>query len=286
MEQSAITRTIMVAAGRFAPGHLGELTQQVPFEMVDAVLADTHTVQRRIRNLPARVVVYLLLAGCLFAECGYRQVWHRLAAGLDGLDIPAVTEAALSQARRRLGPAPLRALFDLLRGPAATTESLRWRGLLLCAIDGTIMSVPDSPANLTVFTQATRWPVWRWQLPDGAAADRSGLRHPHDHRRSLRPRHHRRDRLRPTAGRQHAHRHADPGRPQLRRRSPAGRHRRDRRGPAGARPDRQDGPSPARAAPPPRRLLPFGVRRQDRPRHRRRDHDHYQRRRPDLPVTG
>ena len=60
----------MVAGGRFAPGHLGELTQQVPFEMIDAVLAETCRVQRRVRALPARVVVYLLLAGCLFAELG------------------------------------------------------------------------------------------------------------------------------------------------------------------------------------------------------------------------
>jgi hypothetical protein len=62
VEQSVITRTIMVAPGRFAPGHLGELTQQVPFEMVDAALAQTGRTQARIRDLPARVVVYLLLA--------------------------------------------------------------------------------------------------------------------------------------------------------------------------------------------------------------------------------
>ena len=31
---------IVVAGGVFAPGHLGELTRIVPFEMVDAVLAD------------------------------------------------------------------------------------------------------------------------------------------------------------------------------------------------------------------------------------------------------
>jgi RecA/RadA recombinase len=146
---------ITVAEGRFAPGHLGELTQQVPFEMVDAVLADTRTVQRRVRDLPARVVVYLLLAGCLFTELGYRQVWHRLVAGLDGLDVPDPSSAALTQARRRVGVAPLRALFDLLRGPAATSAGpVRWRGLLVCALDGTIMSVPDSPANLTVYTKS------------------------------------------------------------------------------------------------------------------------------------
>jgi hypothetical protein len=67
VDQSAISRAVTVAGGRFAPGHLGELTQQVPFEMVDAVLEQTCRVQRRVRALPARVGVYLLLAGCLFA---------------------------------------------------------------------------------------------------------------------------------------------------------------------------------------------------------------------------
>jgi Insertion element 4 transposase N-terminal/Transposase DDE domain len=154
LDQSVIARVVRVAPGRFAPGHLGELTQQVPFEMVDAVLAQTCRVQSRVRDLPARVVVYLLLAGCLFAELGYVQVWHRLTAGLDGLPTARPTAAALTQARRRLGAAPLRTLFDLLRGPAAVpggTAGVRWRGLLVCAIDGTIMTVADSTANLAVY---------------------------------------------------------------------------------------------------------------------------------------
>ena len=50
-----------VAAGVFAPGHLGELTRLVPFEMVDDVLVATGRTQSRVRLLPARVVVYLLL---------------------------------------------------------------------------------------------------------------------------------------------------------------------------------------------------------------------------------
>ena len=60
-----------------------------------------------------------------------------------------VTAAALWQARTRLGPAPLRALFDLLRGsPAAPrTSGSWWRGLLVCAIDGTTLDVPDTPAH-------------------------------------------------------------------------------------------------------------------------------------------
>ncbi|WP_434099762.1 transposase domain-containing protein [Streptomyces minutiscleroticus] len=44
-----------MAAGKFAPGHLGELTAVVPFELIDAVLEETRSVQRRLRDLPSRV---------------------------------------------------------------------------------------------------------------------------------------------------------------------------------------------------------------------------------------
>ncbi|MFG2005199.1 IS4 family transposase [Spirillospora sp. NPDC048911] len=133
----------------FAPGHLGELTQIVSFDMVDAVLAEVDGLKRRVRKLPARVVVYLLLAAALFSEVGYLGVWRKLTGALDGLPIPTLTASALWQARTRLGPAPLRVLFELLAGPAATTltRAVRWRGLLVCAIDGTSLDVPDSPSH-------------------------------------------------------------------------------------------------------------------------------------------
>jgi Insertion element 4 transposase N-terminal len=88
---TAVTRTVTVAAGRFAPGQLGELTAVVPFELVDAVLEETRSVQQRLRDLPSRVGVYFLLAMCLFPEVGYRLVWvkaHLVAAGADPLRIP------------------------------------------------------------------------------------------------------------------------------------------------------------------------------------------------------
>jgi Insertion element 4 transposase N-terminal/Transposase DDE domain len=127
---------------------LGELTQIVPFEMVDAVVAGCGAAQRRLRKLPARVVVYLLLAAALFEECGYPAVWSRLTAALGDLPAPVVTATALWHARARLGTRPLRALFDLLRGPASAirTAGARWAGMLVVAIDGTCLDVPDSPA--------------------------------------------------------------------------------------------------------------------------------------------
>jgi len=69
------TRTITVAAGVFAPGHLGELTRIVPFDLVDAVLAEHRAGQRRLRMLPSRVGVYFVLALGLFPRLGYASSW-------------------------------------------------------------------------------------------------------------------------------------------------------------------------------------------------------------------
>ncbi|WP_181449379.1 IS4 family transposase, partial [Nonomuraea aridisoli] len=154
MEQVATRRTAGVAAGVFAPGHLGELTRIIPFEMVDEVLAQTRARERRVRLVPARVTVYLLLAAALFTSLGYRQVFDRLCAGLAHLTPVRPSGSALRQARQRLGPAPMKALFDLISGPAVTAAAAGWwRGLRVVAIDGTLLPIPDCPANLTVFTR-------------------------------------------------------------------------------------------------------------------------------------
>ena len=112
-----ITRTITVAAGVFAPGHLGGLTAIVPFELADAVLEETRTCERRLRMLPSRVGLYFVLAMCLFPRAGYLGVWAELTAALDGLGLAVPSGRALRDLRRRLGPAPFRSLFEVLAGP-------------------------------------------------------------------------------------------------------------------------------------------------------------------------
>jgi Insertion element 4 transposase N-terminal len=179
---------------------LGKLRQHIPFEMVDEALAETRSAQRRIRDLPARAVVYLLLVGCLFKDLGYRQVWDGLVAGLDGLGVPAPTAGGLTQARRRLGVKPLRFRFDLLRGPAAALSTVVGevyrRGLLICAIDGTVMSVADSVANLIVFTKQPGGANGGASYPTPRLLAGGRLRHPHHCRRGLRTGQHGTDPLR------------------------------------------------------------------------------------------
>src|SRR5262249_19519528 len=112
-----ITRAVTAAAGVYAPGHVGELTQYLPFELVDDVLEQTRTVQRRLRVLPSRAGVYFLLALAMFPQLGYLRVWSKLTAGLAGVDVRSPSEKALRDLRRRLGPAPLKALFEVVAGP-------------------------------------------------------------------------------------------------------------------------------------------------------------------------
>ena len=145
-----VTRSITAAAGVYAPGHLGELTQYLPFELVDEVLSDTKTVQRRLRDLPSRVGVYFVLALMLFSGLGYARVWRKLTAGLVGLELPSPSEKALRDLRRRLGPAPFKALFEVVAGPLGQphTPGVCYRGMRTVAFDGcNSLKVPDTDRN-------------------------------------------------------------------------------------------------------------------------------------------
>jgi hypothetical protein len=155
MSESAtvsFARPITAAAGVYAPGHIGELTQYLPFELVDDVLSETKTVQRRLRDLPSRVGVYFVLALVLFPRLGYARVWQKLTAGLIGLDLPSPSEKALRDLRRRLGPAPFKALFEIVAGPLGQphTPGVCYRGMRTVAFDGcNSLRVPDTDRNRT-----------------------------------------------------------------------------------------------------------------------------------------
>ena len=62
---------------------IGVLTATFPPELVDRVVDQTGRRERRQRLLPARVVVYFVLAMCVFSQVGYKEVarllTHRLA---------------------------------------------------------------------------------------------------------------------------------------------------------------------------------------------------------------
>ncbi|WSA79394.1 IS4 family transposase [Streptomyces sp. NBC_01799] len=156
---TTVTRSLTVAGGRFAPGHLGELTQVLPFELVDAVLEETRSVQRRLRDLPSRVGVYFVLAMCLFPEVGYRLVWQKLITGLIDLDVARPSTKALRDLRRRVGATPLQRLFEVLAGTLAqpSTRGVRFGPFRTVSFDGcSSIKIPDSSRNTDRFGPQSR----------------------------------------------------------------------------------------------------------------------------------
>jgi hypothetical protein len=65
-----------------------------------------------MRALPSRVGIYFVLAMTLFPEIGYLRIWGKMTAALEDLNLPRPSEKALRDLPRRLGPAPVKALFE------------------------------------------------------------------------------------------------------------------------------------------------------------------------------
>lgn len=137
---------------------LGVLTRTFPAELVDEVVAAAGRRQQRQRLLPARLVVYYVLAMTLFSHAGYEEVMRNLVEGLSwesgwrrNWQVP--TKSAIYQARARLGVAPVQELFERGCVPLATERTPgafygRWR--LVC-VDGTTLDVADTPENDAAF---------------------------------------------------------------------------------------------------------------------------------------
>lgn len=137
---------------------IGVLTRVFPPELVDGVVAEAGRRERRARLLPARVVVYYVLALALFADSSYEEVMRQLVEGLAWesgwqrqWEVP--TKVAIYKARERLGREPLELLFRAVARPLAgeSTRGAFFGGLRLMSVDGTCLDVADTRANEAAF---------------------------------------------------------------------------------------------------------------------------------------
>ena len=133
---------------------IGVLTRVFPPELVDGVVLEAGRREQRQRLLPARVVVYYVLALALFADCSYEEVMRQLVEGLAWesgweyvWEVPS--KMAISKARARLGKEALELLFRAACVPIAgeSTRGAFYAGLRLVSVDGTCVDVADTPAN-------------------------------------------------------------------------------------------------------------------------------------------
>ena len=168
---------------------VGVLTRVFTPELVDAAVEAAGAREQRRRLLPARLVVYFVLALWLFRgrNCGYGQVMTKLADGLyhqrrgadllsGQLDPDGWVDAgegrrwrqpnisSMSRGRGKLGPAPLRNIFMQVAGATGAdgAPGVFCCGLRIVSMDGSVTDVPDSKANDEFFGRPSN------QARDGA----------------------------------------------------------------------------------------------------------------------
>ena len=136
----------------------GVLARAFPLDTVHAILADTGRASQRERELPAHVMVYYVIALALYMPASYGEVLRTLLDGARWLAGPdadphVACRSAISQARTRLGEAPLAALFARVVHPVATaaTPGAHYRRWRTVGVDGTTFDVADTAANARAF---------------------------------------------------------------------------------------------------------------------------------------
>lgn len=139
---------------------LEALARIVPETIVAEVLRECNATERRTRKLSASFVVILCVAMNLYTNDCISHVFFRLLSRVrwllaDPMMAVHVSKGALCQARYRLGPRPLVALFKrVCSKPLAEPETVPDAflfGLRLMALDGTVLDLPDTQENVRVF---------------------------------------------------------------------------------------------------------------------------------------
>ncbi len=136
---------------------LGVIAGTFPLDRVRQILAETGKASARARDLPAHVMVYYAVALALDTGSSTREVLRCLLEGrrwLWGAEAVKVAgRSGISQARTRLGEAPLRRRHDQVVRPIATraTKGAWYRGWRLVSLDGSCLDVADTEANRVAF---------------------------------------------------------------------------------------------------------------------------------------
>ena len=133
------------------------VNQVLPGRLVEAVIAECGVEEERSRKLPAALTVWLCVLMNIFSGMGLHSVLVRMVRGTRllagvGLEVTA-NKSSISKARYRLGVAPLEALFKGVCRPlaGAETRGAFAYGLRLVALDSTVESAADTPANEAAF---------------------------------------------------------------------------------------------------------------------------------------
>ncbi len=131
---------------------VGVLGRAYPRSQIRAILEATGRRSVRQRDLPMEVMVYYVIGLGLFLPAAYEEVLRCLVEGLSWLEgsepVRVAGKSGIAQARRRLGSAPLEALYARCGPRAAAGRAGAFYGRYrLVSVDGSTLAVPDTPEN-------------------------------------------------------------------------------------------------------------------------------------------
>ncbi|HVU78405.1 MAG TPA: IS4 family transposase, partial [Gaiellaceae bacterium] len=132
------------------PSSLDTFARHLDQDWIEEALLNTGTATLRRRRLPAEQVVWLVIGMALVRNRPIKDVVAHLDLALPSArGERTVAPSAVTQARARVGGAPLEWLFTqtAAQWTIGSADRDRWRGLALYAVDGTTLRVPDSVAN-------------------------------------------------------------------------------------------------------------------------------------------
>ncbi len=137
---------------------LGVIAKFFPAEKVHEALKQTNRASVRERDLPAHVVVYYVIALALYMRSSYREVLRCWLEGVQWLLDPSIAvkvagKSGISQARSRLGPEPLKKLYEAIVAPIAErrTQGAWYRQWHLMSLDGSTLDTADTVGNEKAF---------------------------------------------------------------------------------------------------------------------------------------
>jgi Insertion element 4 transposase N-terminal/Transposase DDE domain len=164
-----------ISQGNTATEHLGVgvLALCFPLQKVTAIIAACGKEDKRVRDLPAALMVYYVIALNLFPGVAYQSVLRWLLSGLQWLGnhpFRVACKEALSNARQRLGALPMQKLHEEMALPMAekSLPGSYFKDMLLVAFDGSTLALQDTAANAEEFGRSSNqngdsaWPLARF----------------------------------------------------------------------------------------------------------------------------
>ena len=145
---------------------LGVVAKELPPSLVHEVLSDVGRSSVRQRKLPAHVVAYYVVALAFYRQASACEVLRCVTEGLSWLSGAErrrylAGPSGITQARQRLGVAPMRTLYERCAAPIAqrrsgtATKGAFYRDWRLVGLDGSTFDVVYTPENLEHFGSAS-----------------------------------------------------------------------------------------------------------------------------------